>query len=533
MKYWDYLKKTALLGTEKMPLETEFLPESIKEILSKTEVKDVEGHFLKASGMLFKFEEAGVSPEKYTLPELATEQDETSEYCPSAMVKQWKIVLDDEPFNAHLFDYLLTVNAQKKWVLVPELIVDVLNKANKNNLEKIHEVLGVRGKWLSGFKKEWQIEAEKEKAWEEGSVAERKAWFVEARALDPDRARKAFADTWNKESVREAKEILNLMFNNLSLEDEAFLEEKYNELNKPDPKPLVQDTLQIINRLRAGIYNSTFGREIFEALKPVIRSKKQPILPEKETDFWNGEAMFNNFGFEKLSTIKGVSDFEYWFSELIAILHPKWIIDWFEGDKKKLILFFEGGENNKTISKLKSIFTSKVSNNNSAAKLNVNGKQLYLWSLSKSMQMATSEEVAEFLLQAPKDEISWQELLGKLSTEMQAQILNNHQYKDLETVKKMTYMNSESWSSACSLNAISIFLNEIKQQQYYYIFSDKDFIMRLALKFNKDAVNSAIHAAEQIENESVKKYWLDAFAYPLVQQVNQRIEIDKIINKGN
>ena len=64
---WTELVKMALLGTEKLPLQTSVLPKKIQETLDTSPEKGLEAAFLKAAALTWLYEKAGQKPDPHTL----------------------------------------------------------------------------------------------------------------------------------------------------------------------------------------------------------------------------------------------------------------------------------------------------------------------------------------------------------------------------------------------------------------------------------------------------------------------------------
>ena len=75
---WNELVKMALLGTEKLPLQTAVLPTKIREIVEKSPENDRETAFLKAAALTWLYEKAGQKPDHTPLPDIAREFNGTS-----------------------------------------------------------------------------------------------------------------------------------------------------------------------------------------------------------------------------------------------------------------------------------------------------------------------------------------------------------------------------------------------------------------------------------------------------------------------
>lgn len=522
MTHWNILKKTALLGTEKMPFAIETLPIAIQKAVEKADKNDAEGLFLKASAMLFTYSKAGQSPIKVTLPELSLSEDENQTICPNEVKMLWKKVLDNEPFNTYLYDYLIDKCIENQWVVADDLLVEVLNKSSKKTLPNVHQVVGVRGKWLSQFNEAWQIKMpdEKQSIWEEGKPAERKEYFSRLRTEKPDEALVLLQQSWENESAKDRKDLLALLAINLSENEEVFLKDKHRELitSNASQKPVTLETIQLINELRLMIKNSAFGQAVFEEVKNCIEKKKgilnviglggayQLNLPKQETRFWNGTDMNQTFGFDKLSSQKGVSEMEYWLSELLRIIHPSHWIEFFEGDIKKMVTFFTDAEN-----------------------IRKKDKPAYLYSLSQAMQIADSEHIKVFLENTAKSETKWIELLNSLDGPTQEQLVMQHFDLNVATIKTLITNDIQSgWSVAFSQFVLQALLKEMHGSNYYYLFSDKDFINRLARKLAIKTKDSIALLGQGLPQDWQKNYWISHFSEPIIKQLDIKEEIEKI-----
>lgn len=522
MTHWNILKKTALLGTEKMPLAIETLPFSVQKAIENIDKSDPEGLFLKASAMLFAYSKAGQSAAKVTLPEFSLMADETQRVCANDVKMLWKKVLDNEPFNVYLYEYLIDKCIDNQLIVSDDLLVDVLSKSTKKLLPKVHQVVGVRGKWLSQFNEAWQLKVleEKQSVWEEGKPTERKEFFSRLRTENPEEALALLWQSWENESAKDRKDLLALLAINIATTDESFLNEKHQELtaSKANQKPVTLETIQLINELRLMIKNSAFGQTVFEELKNCIEKKKgilnaiglggsyQLNLPKQETNFWNGNYMNQTFGFDKISSQKGVSETEYWLGELLRIVHPNYWIEFFEGDVKRMISFFADAEN-----------------------VRKKDKPAYVYSLSQAMQMADSEQIKIFLENTTKSEIKWVELLNRLDNATQEQFLMQYFELNLASIKTLIANDIQNnWSLVFSRLVVQTLFKEMQGSNYYYLFSDKDFINRLARKLAVKTKDMVLPLEKELQQDWQKNYWVSHFAEPIIKQLEIKEEIEKI-----
>lgn len=520
MSYWNNLKKSALLGTEKMPLQAESLPPIIKEKLDKTNKNDHEGYLLKAAAMVMIYEKAGQSPDNVTLPEFAPAEEETQDFCSNEAIFALKTTTQSDNFNVYLFDYFIDKCIEKNWVLPENQLVEVLNKTNTKTLPKVHKILGARGKWLTQFNEAWQIQdkaVDQKTIWEEGKPSERKTLFARLRAEAPNEALDLLKQSWEQESANDRKDFINQLVTNISITDEEFLTEKYEELStsKSNQKPITVEIIRNINLLRLMIHNSSFGQEVFQKISTYIEQKKGFLglgnstklnLPKNEDDFWNGNAMHQLFGFDKLSSAKGISDAQYWFGELVRHLHPQYWSDFFENDYKKIIVFFKDANGSKQ-----------------------KDKTSFLYQFSHAMQMADSIQIISFFdaLTADAKDINWIDLVQKLPAQTKEKIIIQHVNLDFHSLKELMKTSTEDWSDNFSHTVMKALISEMERNNYYAL-SEKDFVNRLGRNLSLKAKNNIIDYGKSLSQDWQRNYWQSTFSESILKQLDLKEEISKI-----
>ncbi|UFS93352.1 SWIM zinc finger family protein [Nocardia huaxiensis] len=94
--------------------------------------------------------------------------------------------------------------------------------------ESLLRLAGARGRWLAerhpGWKTLVRAAAEDESVWSHGRAAERRAWLTQLRQRDAGAARAALAASWRTESGPGKAELLSVLADSLSIEDETLLE---------------------------------------------------------------------------------------------------------------------------------------------------------------------------------------------------------------------------------------------------------------------------------------------------------------------
>jgi hypothetical protein len=178
---WNELVKMALLGTEKLPLQTAVLPKKIREILEKSPENDRESAFLKAAALTWLYEKAGQKPDRTPLPNIAAAPEEFLQIGTPQYKTVLSRILGEEKMPIHLILSLLFQKMAAKNRMIPhELLVPILSVIEKTDLKKkpdlIQKIIGERGKWLAQFNKKWAFLTPKpvENIWQEGSNTERR-----------------------------------------------------------------------------------------------------------------------------------------------------------------------------------------------------------------------------------------------------------------------------------------------------------------------------------------------------------------------
>lgn len=521
MTIWNELIKNALLGTEKLPLQEAILPDSIRNILDKTDKQDPEGLLLKAASLTWTYTQAGQSPMQFVLPDIAPSPDETQDFLSNDAISVLKKLITAEHFNPYLFELFLDKCIENQWVLPENTLVSVLNISNKSLQSKIRKVLGKRGEWLTQFNETWQWSAPQNNdflIWQEGKPTERKEAFARLRKQQPNEALELLVTSWEQESAKDRKDFVNLLAINLSNADEGFLNTASEALtqSKSSQKPVTIEILQAINLLRLKIHKSSFGMQVFEQISSYIRQKKGLLgfgtslkldLPQNEDTFWNGSMLNLSFGFDKLSSIKGVSDAEYWFSEFVRQLHPHYWIDYFGGDFKKVLSFFSSADG----------MTKK-------------DKSLFLYPFSEAMHLAETPLVEIFfeVMNQQIKEVKWNHLIKRIPRENQEFIIKKHLVLDIQSLKNYLLEDTiYEWRDDFSRYVVKQLAQEMQTNSYYGL-SDKDFIHRLSRKLFPKMEDILLDAGKIITQEWQRNYWENTFVAYLLIQLQLKEEINKI-----
>ncbi|NBB29621.1 DUF5691 domain-containing protein [Cellulophaga sp. BC115SP] len=486
--YWSHLKKTALLGTTKMPLQLEPLPEPIQKALA--EEKNTEDLFLKASAMTLLYEKAGTMHEKVTFPNQAFSETETSEYSSKNIHAIWKGFLNEDKVNYYLVEYLLLQCTQNQLIVQDHLIVPILNKFFTKFKSKLYPVIGKKGLWLTQFNPDWQDKLIVDNVWTEGKPSARKLYFSKLRKETPNEALALLEASWSSETGKDLKDFLNEFFHRLSSQDLDFLNKVHEELAQiKKPKDITSDTIKIILRLKLGIYGcdwaNSVAKHIVDLLPKYLDSEKKPV---EIATFWEETKLRETLGMQPISPYRGVSDELYWISETLTYLHPQYIFDYFDNDIQKPIQKFVDTP-----------------------------ESLLLNAFSQSMELATPDQIDMFLSSCDFSKYAWHDLIQFLNWERQEVLLMKNDSIDLAILKDFVLLNPhQEYSTKFSTYILSVLASVIvNPQTFYTLMYEHDLMSTLGRCFSTQLLKQLDNYPEQIQTEPHRNMWERSVVVPL------------------
>ena len=217
---WRSTLRTFIIGTERGPL-----PESDLEALGLPPSSDpaqtaLEG--LVAANLLRK---AGFVPTEFPISQFPISATDGRRICDEAAVKDLNTMLSGR--YAEALPEFLTLLAQKKLQLPPELLPALLEKAVRDNAvsENLRLALGPRGTWLARQHPDWNALLQSDEAdWFTAAFAERKRLLTTTRARNPLLALAWLEKTWPEEKADHKLQFIEILQNRLSPADEDLLE---------------------------------------------------------------------------------------------------------------------------------------------------------------------------------------------------------------------------------------------------------------------------------------------------------------------
>jgi hypothetical protein len=237
MRVWEELATTALIGTERRQPDLSG-PGRLGELLSRVESKDQEAKLLDAASLVAPFRRAGKKLSKNTSPVAEPCPPERLAVCSARLEAGLSRILGGD--QGDVLEEWLMLAASKKLLAPPRLLPSLLSTARgRRDLRPlVGPVLGERGSWLARLNPAWgfavQVEetANAHELWATGTKDERLALVKKLRADDPTKARELVKASWKEDAPEERAQFLAAFIENLSNDDEPFLETALDDKRK-------------------------------------------------------------------------------------------------------------------------------------------------------------------------------------------------------------------------------------------------------------------------------------------------------------
>lgn len=484
MSYHEEIISTALLGTQKKVLQTEFLPQAIADMLQQIPFEDEEAKFFQAVGLWQQYQKAGTLEVLIDLPEMPAPQAETQEYIDTNYQKALDILLNSEKHYDFFWDLFVekTLAAQK--IITPNFLVDFLEYMSGKATYKaqIAHLIGNRGKWLCNFNANWEnYEAIAQKPtdiWNPKKVEKKD--LAQLRKENPQAAREYILQHWEEFDTTRRANFVDIFQENLSQEDEEALLWIWQWVLAKK----IEDN-QYLNQLKNKavtnlllIPNSALSQEIWEIFKTYLvleKGKIQLKLPKKPDSFFNQEQMWKRLGLlEQSYNTTWYNDIEGWAYELLRHTNPVYLEKHFQLDKTDILQQF-----NKNETLVRSVKKQTLA--------------LYTRALADAAWHFKSAEWAEAWINCFKnlyslEEIGVSHLSYLLSWDVVENLYENH--ISLETMQAREWLhelfnhpNEKQWSEKFSvfflqkvlLNATLNYINPMEMQKAFLFLHPKAF----------------------------------------------------------
>ncbi|WP_327149935.1 SWIM zinc finger family protein [Nocardia sp. NBC_01329] len=220
----------ALLGTARGAADPPGLPEPVAATVTALSGRDAAGRLLETTALDMAWTRGGYLPRRIEVPGEPAAEDPRP-VLPRPAADRLALLIESRP------DFLpewFAAAAPHDYRAPDRLTGQLLEFAAGNSelREAALALAGARGRWLAGRIPRWhdlvrrdtaQPEPENE-TWHLGRPPERLRWLTDLRRRDPAAARDALAEAWSRESGAPKAELLGVLADGSSPEDEDLLE---------------------------------------------------------------------------------------------------------------------------------------------------------------------------------------------------------------------------------------------------------------------------------------------------------------------
>ncbi|MGN6420921.1 MAG: DUF5691 domain-containing protein [Pseudobacter sp.] len=345
MEHWNQIVTAAMMGTDKSLVNASALPAELSEaaalITANTNIGKEE-QFLQLGALLMNFRQCGVTALPDPGVNVSKAAAELLPYCSNnAMQRLQDVVAEDMDSLTLLWLQLCT---QKKQLIQPAYVPTMLEQAtyNKKWQPMVTACCGKRGEWLSQFNNAWNFSANQtaDDAWQTGSPEQRKQVLRDQRAVNPSEAIAMLQAVWPQEDANTKQGFLELLYDNISGRDLAFLEPLLAEKSKKVKAEAVQLLLLIPT--------SGLIRKYEDTLKKLVTVQKEKTLlgmsSKLKLHFAPAESIKKEqaaLGLEPKSTEHGYSDEEFIYYQLLRSVQPAFWERYLELPGDKIVELFQ------------------------------------------------------------------------------------------------------------------------------------------------------------------------------------------------
>jgi hypothetical protein len=338
MQIWQDLIKYSLIGSERQtaPLTAETdLQLYINQLYPDNTVPSCvarEQALLSAAALVSQYRIAGVKPTMFdgVLP-TADDAQALPLLAPLAVSHLQRLLNDNElkAIVSEWFTLAATVKRRVPFALIPPLLE--LAAQNRSLRPAITALIDKRGAWLANQHPDWHkllIQADDEvlqavSLWEEGNLAQREEYLRQYRQQDAAKARELLQAVWKQEPAATRQSFLAVLANQLSSDDEAFLNTCLEDRGK--------GVRQLAATLLGALPDSAFSQRQKQRLNSWLRYEKGGLLKKAKLIVELPETWDKNWqadGIEQKPP-QGKGEKAWWLEQALSTVPPAyWSTQW-------------------------------------------------------------------------------------------------------------------------------------------------------------------------------------------------------------
>jgi len=279
---------------------------------------------------------------------------EENPYCSALASLVLKDIIEEE--SIPLIKFWLHHCYERQLIVKPDYVPVLLQTgAQQKKLQLIIAACcGKRGEWLGSFNTAWNFSSTQtgEELWQTGTFEQRKEILKQVRDTDPAKAMDWVQQTWAQEDANTKTALLEILSENTSGVDIAFLEGLASEKGKKVKEAAIKLLKKIPGSAIVLMYEKLLKESVTikkekSLLGMMKKTALQCRLPES-TD----EAIYKS-GIDKLSNRKELTDDEFIILQLVQSVPPSFWEKHLEMDPEQIIgLFQKDTTGNKLIPEL-------------------------------------------------------------------------------------------------------------------------------------------------------------------------------------
>lgn len=308
MTGWDDLVSSALLGTDRKPPVLDSLPDEVRARLDEAVAPP--RVLLDAAAYSTAYRRAGRRPLRGPVPLPAASTDDRPVPREPA-VRRLATMLAGE--HSTVLAEWLRIADDRGWRIPPEFLPALadLTRGRTELQPAVRKAAGSRGGWLATLNPDWRHLTEEvattKDVWEHGRPSQRRRWLLATREADPTQARDALDATWHSEPAEVRAELLAVLAERPSPDDEEFLERALDDR--------AAEVRRVAARLLAAVPGSAYGERMIERVRACLSEPRRDVLlvtlPDRHDDGMRRDGI-------AIRPPQGVGERAWWFAQILA-----------------------------------------------------------------------------------------------------------------------------------------------------------------------------------------------------------------------